>query len=170
MTEEPRPNSPKRRTCVAGCLILLALAIVLGAIIFFMLSGFLGTVDRMSKDTVAADLSIRYDQLKASNTIPPEHEALFGRLYALSQRTTTSLGAVVLIRVAFEQVSNDGAVNPKNLEFVRDVDKLVGDQGNVNIRQFEGFLDAHPAIRDEVDAYVEKTMNMEKPEPNPVAE
>jgi len=83
---------------------MLALIGALGAVLIANLAG---TVGRISADTMAAELALRYDQLKEAGKLPGGDEDLFDAVFRASQQDGVSMWVVLACTAVIERGAED---------------------------------------------------------------
>lgn len=132
----------------AGCAACVTLGLVAGIVLFFVVRMSVGTIERISKDRIAADVAFGYEGLRSEGKVPPEHKALFATLYDVSQSREASVWAVLLCRVTVIDALQDGTLSPMEIKAAEKASELLAQGKGLSEEHLRRFAAEFPFLND----------------------
>ena len=147
MADTQKPKRRHRwRTCGVVAAFTVGVLVLLGVFAAVLFSSLIRMVDRISAETISAEVEMRYERMKADGKIPAGQGALFADIFALSQRDTASLWAVLLCRAVLDDSLVDGQVSSREIRRAGDAIKLLDRQIALSRPDLDLFLRDYPEL------------------------
>lgn len=153
--------------CAIGCAVAAFLSALIGALGAVLIANLAGMIGRISAETLAAELALRYDQLKQADRLPEGHEDLFDAVFRASQQEGASMWVVLACTAVIERGVEDGLFTARERVQLEDVLRLAERNRGANEAEVRALTRRFAGLDRRIEQILRRPFTVEGPGPRP---
>lgn len=164
---EPHASRRWLRGCAIGCAVAAFISALIGALGAVLVANLAGMVGRISAETLAAELALRYDQLRQAERLPEGEEDLFDAVFRASQQEGASMWVVLACTAVIERGVEDDLLSGRERVQLEDVLALAQNNPGASEAEVRALTRRFAGLNRRIDQILRRPFAVEGPGQGP---